>query len=215
MNCCFLKKKEPNRLNTVFPAASPNIDQIDVSVQCGRCRSPQAIPKKAAVFVCSACRCVNRIRYSEATQERRMSFIDCDVGETKMLPNTPTLFQLGDASGADKGTIPVCSVCLDGIGDMVLDTCNHGGICEECSRHIALNKAVGGCHCPKCRTEITHILRIGELHDDFAKVREVELPKHANSSPPLVPPPVGYRKEKGNEPSTPHPTTESQSQDES
>lgn len=192
-----MKRRSPPSRNRVNFPTPPTIDVIDVSVQCGRCRAPQAIPNRAVVFVCSACRCVNRVRHHHTSRERRMSFIDCDIGESKMIPNIATLFQLGDTlPGSSQSSIPICSVCLDGVGDMILENCMHGGICEECSRHIALNKAVGGSHCPKCRIEILQILRIGELHDDFAKARPVELPSVPHNSPPRVPPPVGFRKEK-------------------
>ena len=123
-----------------------------------------------------------------------MSFIDCDIGDSQLLENTSTVFQLGD--NADGKSIPICSVCLDGVGDMVLDHCGHGGICEDCARHIALNKAVGGAHCPLDKREIAQLLRIGELHPEFVKVRVVELPEAARKEPPKVPPPVGLRKSK-------------------
>ena len=153
------------------------------------------MPAKAIVMVCSACRCVNRIKAVDGNlSERRMSFIDCDMGDSQLISHSPALFQLGES--ADGLSVPICSVCLDGVGDMILDNCGHGGICEECARHIALNKAVGGAHCPLDKEEITHILRIGELHPEFVKAREIILPKGGHVDPPKVPPPVGMRKSK-------------------
>jgi len=116
-----------------------------------------------------------------------------------MVSNSPSLFQLGDtvtSQGDMKFAIPVCSVCLDGVGDMILQPCEHGGICEDCAKHIALNKAVGGAHCPKCRMDISNILRIGEVQDDFVRAKMCQLPDVARSKPPRVPPPVGQRKAK-------------------
>ena len=136
---------------------------------------------------------------------RKMSFIDCDIGDSFLIPNTPSLFQLGDSSTTEgnlASSIPICSVCLDGVGDMVLKHCNHGGICEDCARHIALNKAVGGSHCPKCRQEIVYILRIGELQDEFVKVRQIALPELPRDHPPRVPPPPGSHKAKSGDDST-------------
>ena len=207
MLCCLFKKRRP-AAPVIFPSPS---SPTNVSIQCGRCKVVQAIPTRAVVFVCSSCHCVNRVYYSETTQQRRMSYVDCDISEATIIPNTPALFQLGDVTNSKNSSIPICSVCLDGVGDMILDTCQHGGICEECARHIAMNKAVGGSHCPKCRTDITQILRIGELHSEFAKVRHIVLPGPADNAPPRVPPPVGYRKEKGPEttPAEQTPTNES------
>lgn len=130
--------------------------------------------------------------------ERRLSFVDCGIGDSITIPNIPPLFQLGEstASGAARVQIPVCSVCLEGIGDMVLEECGHGGICEECALQIAMNKSVGGAHCPRCRGAITQVLRIGELHDDTAKCKQISLPTVSQYAPPRVPPPVGWRKEK-------------------
>ena len=195
MNCCLFKKStnaRPSRV-TRFPAP-PTIEVVDISLQCGKCRAPQAVPEKAIVMVCSACRCVNRITVSQPSLERKVSFIDCDVGDVQLLHNTPLIFQLGESS--DGNSIPICSVCLDGPGDMVLDNCGHGGICEACARHIALNKAVGGAHCPLDKQDISHILRIGELHTELVKARQIVLPDTPNKEPPRVPPPVGMRKGK-------------------
>lgn len=132
-----------------------------------------------------------------------MSFIDCDMGDSQLISHSPALFQLGESS--DGLSVPVCSVCLDGVGDMILDNCGHGGICEECAQHIALNKAVGGAHCPLDKVEITHILRIGELHPEFVKAREIILPKGGHVDPPKVPPPVGMRKSKRQDPDSSSP----------
>jgi hypothetical protein len=82
---------------------------------------------------------------------------------------------------------------------MVLEDCGHGGICEACSLQIASNKSVGGAHCPRCRQPIVKVLRIGELHDDTAKCKALVLPESISRSPPRVPPPVGWRKEKGDD----------------
>ena len=137
---------------------------------------------------------MNRVRLDSSTRERILSFIDCDVGDCQLIQKTPTIFQLGDT--ADGNSIPVCSVCLDGPGDMILENCGHGGICDDCARHIALNKAVGGAHCPLDKQEIVHILRIGELDEQYVKAREIELPELPQSEPPRVPPPVGLHKGK-------------------
>lgn len=191
MNCCLFKKcvsKPRTPASVEFPPHSSTVSTI----ACGRCGLSQAVPETSLVMICSKCRCVNRIRAHGIV--RSVSFIDCDVGDSEIVKNTPALFQLGEAS--DGRSIPICSVCLDGVGDILLEHCGHGGICEECARHIALNKAVGGAHCPLDKREILFISRIGELHDEFAKVRAIELPEQHNHEPPKVPPPVGLRKNK-------------------
>lgn len=198
MNCCLFKKCSPKKEN-VRPVRFPGTEPVDQEVvKCGRCQTEHAIPQKALVMVCSNCRCVNRIQ-SDGLQ-RRVSFIDCDVGDSEIIQNTATVFQLGESS--DGRSIPICSVCLDGVGDIVLEHCGHGGICEACARHIALNRAVGGAHCPLDKRDISHISRIGELHAEFVKVRAIDLPEPVTSEPPRVPPPVGLRKSKDAEPKT-------------
>jgi hypothetical protein len=199
MNCCLFKKKSALNRNHPNPALrfpEPSA-RVDVPIECGRCRVPQSVPEKAIVMVCSSCRCVNRIKLEGV--DRRVSFIDCDVGEAQIIQSTRAVFQLGENS--DGRSIPICSVCLDGVGDVILEHCGHGGICEDCARHIALNKAVGGSNCPLDKQSIDHISRIGELHDDFVKTRDIVLPDATTNQPPRVPPPVGLRKSKGsNEP---------------
>jgi hypothetical protein len=194
MKCCLFGRNSRKRTAPVDTMRFPDPSfASDITLQCGRCRAPQLVPKKAIVMVCSACRCVNRIKLDGI--ERRVSYIDCDVGDSEIIQNTQTVFQLGETS--DGKSIPICSVCLDGVGDMILEHCGHGGICEDCARHIALNKAVGGSHCPLDKQNISHISRIGELHPEFVKARPMELPESPRSHPPRVPPPVGLRKSKG------------------
>lgn len=200
LNCCLFKlcsSSSSSRESVIFPSQPivQSTEPPDVAVQCGRCKSDQSLPAKAIVMVCLRCHCVNRLRLDPITNERRVSFIDCDVGECELIPNSPSIFQLGD--NADGRSIPTCSVCLDGPGDMVLENCGHGGICEDCARHIALNQAVGGAHCPLDKQEILKILRIGELNDQFVKARQCDLPEVPLIQPPRVPAPVGLRKEKG------------------
>ena len=200
LRCCLFTSKPESRDRSLNFPPRPTIEEVsDVCLRCGRCGASLTIPQRAIVFVCSSCRCVNRVIFDERNNQRRTSIIDCNVGEAVKIPNTPSLFQLGDSAtteGDVRSAIPVCSVCLDGVGDMILETCSHGGICEDCSRHIALNKAVGGSHCPKCRQDITQVLRIGEVQEDYVRAKLVELPELPQNNPPKVPPPVGYRKEK-------------------
>lgn len=193
MNCCLFKKcvSKPRNPASVDSPGNLHSSSMD-SVRCGRCGLTQAVPGTSIVMICSTCRCVNRIRTHGTV--RSVSFIDCDVGESEIVRNSPALFQLGEAS--DGRSIPICSVCLDGVGDVLLENCGHGGICEECARHIALNKAVGGAYCPLDKREIMFISRIGELHDEFAKVRVIKLLEQHNHDPPKVPPPVGLKKTK-------------------
>ena len=200
LNCCLFKKcssRRPSRESVRFPGhvVTRLQEAADIQQQCGRCGTDQQVPSGALAMVCSRCQCVNRLRSDKSSGQRRNSFIDCDVGDCQLIQNTEGVFQLGD--NPDGKSIPVCSVCLDGPGDMILENCGHGGICEDCARHIALNKAVGGAHCPLDKLEIVHLLRIGELNDQFLKAREVELPLLPQNEPPRVPPPVGLRKDKG------------------
>jgi hypothetical protein len=193
MRCCLFKKSRARRPvpDTILPFPGEPL-RNEVTVRCGRCREPQSIPDKAIVMVCSNCCLVNRVQ--TRGMERRLSFIDCDIGDSEIMVLEPAVFQLGEAP--DRRSIPICSVCLEGVGDIILEPCGHGGICEDCARHIALNKAVGGPHCPLDKRPIDHILRIGELHPDFVKARTLELPELAAKEPPRVPPPLGLRKAK-------------------
>ncbi len=202
--CCFFWKKNRQRSTNRSPTPrlrfpTPTDEKEEILLErCAKCNANLSVPGAANVFVCSICRCVNRVTL---TPERRLSFIDCGIGESITIPNIPPLFQLGEVPSAQsclnlRVQIPICSVCLEGIGDMVLEECGHGGICEECALQIALNKSVGGAHCPRCRGIISKVLRIGELHDDTAKCKELALPTVSKNEPPRVPPPVGWNKSK-------------------
>ncbi|EEQ99883.1 hypothetical protein Pmar_PMAR006555 [Perkinsus marinus ATCC 50983] len=92
-------------------------------------------------------------------------------------------------------TIAPCSVCLDNPGDMVVLPCGHAGICQSCAVHIASNEAVGGSCCPKCRTEIDQLVRIGKVYD--TSIQGIEAPFTRQARAPPVPSPPGLEKMKG------------------
>ena len=117
------------------------------------------------------------------------------------------MFQLDNGKDVDSSLLaeincsddqlPQCSVCLDGAGDIVLLPCSHGGLCEECARHIARNMAVGGAHCPRCREPIERVVRISNLQYNVAHATElVFAPGEILKAPPKVPPPPGQKKNK-------------------
>ncbi len=167
----------------------------DYTVQCLRCKAPQSIPTASIVFVCSSCHSVNRV---DGAADRTLSIVDCDDDSAVMIPNTPQLFSLGEGGGGPLA-VPVCSVCLESPGDVILSDCGHGGLCEACARHILLNKAVGGSHCPKCRSVIKNLVRVSEIHEEFVKGKKLEIQESKAKTPPKVPPPVGLRKAKEGE----------------
>jgi len=72
--------------------------------------------------------------------------------------------------------LPVCVVCLDKSGCMVLLPCAHGGVCEECATRIAQNRAMGGAHCPHCRAVIETLVKLSQVDGDVAKGTEVRIP---------------------------------------
>eukprot|EP00928_Gymnodinium_smaydae_P035586 TRINITY_DN2501_c0_g1_i1.p1 TRINITY_DN2501_c0_g1~~TRINITY_DN2501_c0_g1_i1.p1 ORF type:complete len:354 (-),score=41.38 TRINITY_DN2501_c0_g1_i1:272-1213(-) len=75
-----------------------------------------------------------------------------------------------------KGGLPMCSVCFDAVGSMVLLPCSHGSVCEECVTRIVQNRASGGNHCPHCRTKIQRLVKIQEFNGSTAKGIELRIP---------------------------------------
>lgn len=140
---------------------------------------------------------------------RRLSIVDFEnpTSNPVSLPNSPDVYQLSDGpvqsfSGDGSSTsikaeeLCVCSVCVENPGDMVLLPCNHGGLCDACARHIAFNNAVGGTHCPKCRSSIHGLLRIGEINKDSIRCITIPIEDAMTKNPPRVPTLIGGKKER-------------------
>merc|ERR1712135_226251 len=72
--------------------------------------------------------------------------------------------------------LPLCVVCLDAIGSVVLLPCAHGGICEGCATTIAQDQSRGGAHCPHCRTTIDTLVVLNEIVGDVAAGVEIRVP---------------------------------------
>eukprot|EP00450_Noctiluca_scintillans_P004671 CAMPEP_0194496660 /NCGR_PEP_ID=MMETSP0253-20130528/13859_1 /TAXON_ID=2966 /ORGANISM="Noctiluca scintillans" /LENGTH=291 /DNA_ID=CAMNT_0039338085 /DNA_START=116 /DNA_END=988 /DNA_ORIENTATION=- len=72
--------------------------------------------------------------------------------------------------------LPMCVVCLDAIGNVVLLPCAHGGICEGCATKIAQNHRAGGGKCPHCRTSIDTLVNLKEINGDVATGVEIRVP---------------------------------------
>lgn len=83
--------------------------------------------------------------------------------------------QATNDSWASNG-LPLCVVCLDAVGDMVLLPCSHGSVCEECVTRIVQNRASGGAHCPHCRGNIQTLVKIHEVSGNVARGVEVRIP---------------------------------------
>lgn len=166
-------------------------------VKCMACgaEQPQVM---ANVFVCVSCSKVNRINGDT------VSVVSKNEDPIQLMRTSSSTFApIGSepAGGSALGmepVVPVCTVCMDGPGDMVLLPCSHGGLCEGCAKHIAKNLSVGGNHCIKCRTRIEKLVRLDELYRDSATGLVVEVPKSdIQKGPPKVPAPPGLNKEKG------------------
>ncbi|KAF4660431.1 hypothetical protein FOZ61_004027 [Perkinsus olseni] len=169
------KKKQPNLVT----------DQV----ACDVCHAVQSLSAGANVFVCETCRSVNRVYL--VAGERRLSTVP---EPTVILDNVTGVVPV--SSEVMTKTITPCSVCLDNPGDMVILPCGHAGICQSCAVHIASNEAVGGSCCPKCRTDIDQLVRIGKLYDTSIQGCEVLFSRRVKA-PPSVPPPPGLEKVKG------------------
>ncbi|KAF4667539.1 hypothetical protein FOL47_003502 [Perkinsus chesapeaki] len=162
---------------------------INDQVACDVCHAVQTLPLGANVFVCSTCRSVNRVYM--VSGERRLSTVS---DPTVILDNVTDVMPA--SSEVATTSISPCSVCLDNPGDMVILPCGHAGICQSCAVHIASNEAVGGSCCPKCRTDIEQLVRIGKLYDTSIQGCEVPFSRR-RKSPPSVPPPLGLEQAKG------------------
>ena len=190
---------------------------------CFKCHTSQSVAKDATVFVCTKCHIVNRLNLvvhatvvdvvtpGHATPQ----VLQEDLTELQTISlkrvNSSTFLPLSDAPevarelsntppgvASSSSVIPPCSICLDAPGDMIFLSCNHGGFCDACARHIASNSAVGGACCVKCRAAIQSLGRIIEVHPDHVKAVSVDLPANSRSKagPPRVPPPRGFNKAK-------------------
>jgi len=180
-------------------------------ISCANCGENQPIIETLPAFVCIKCHKVNRIVFDESYAGRRGTIVEPSsdpANEPVMLVRTssstflPAEF-VEDASKQRREMepiIPQCTVCMDGAGDVVLLPCSHSAICEDCAKHIAKNKSVGGSHCPRCRENIKQLLRLSELYPEGdAKGVPISVPKEeVRSGPPKVPPPPGHNKAKNN-----------------
>ena len=199
-----LKKKDDKQTALV---AATNLQSEQQRI-CTQCTTSQSVAKDSTVFVCISCHTVNRVvgPDQDATTntitpsivlKRLNSSTFIPVSESVKPPvsvSTPVV-----SSMVPIPTIGLCSVCMDGPGDMIFLKCNHGGFCEPCARHIAQNMAVGGSHCPRCRQPIEAIVRIIEMNNDVVKAVEIEVEENGGvkkNQPPKVPPPRGYNKAK-------------------
>ena len=185
------------------PNSESNITPQTFTMNCGNCNFSQSIVNNLSAFVCIDCHRVNRIIVKDPqTGGRRLSISDPALEEFRLVRTSSTTFAVEGgqdlaALKVNENTVPLCSVCMDGPGDMVLLPCAHGAICEACAQHISRNLSVGGSLCPKCRVEITQLVRLSELHPKKAKGVSVIIPADSRlKGPPKVPPPPGQHKAK-------------------
>jgi hypothetical protein len=192
----------PNNLSTQLQTAEGGVFKI----ACANCGEVQPIIENLSAFVCCKCHKVNRIMVE--SNRRTGTISSDDSAEPVMLVRTSSSTFLPAEFVEDiqkqrkemEPIIPHCSVCMDAPGDVVLLPCSHSAICEECAKHIAKNKSVGGSHCPRCREDIKSLLRLSELYPEGdAKGVPIVIPKEdMRSGPPRVPPPPGLNKAKNN-----------------
>ena len=208
---CMKKNKSED---AALKSASSSL-KTEQQLVCSQCKTAQSVAKDATVFVCVSCHSVNRVR-EESVESKESSLCVTDQYVLKRV-NSSTFAQLSNdatkpmemsvststpivtsAVPGSPPTIGLCSVCMDGPGDMIFFKCNHGGFCEPCARHIAQNMAVGGSHCPRCREPIEALVRIVEMRNDVVKAVSVEVQagNGGSKNPPKVPPPRGYNKAK-------------------
>lgn len=56
-----------------------------------------------------------------------------------------------------------CKICFAGVADVVLRPCGHGGICEDCARHLTGLKS--SALCPFDREPIQAFMKIDPKHE--------------------------------------------------
>ena len=205
---CMRKKSDDKALKNLAKASDLKTEQ---QLVCTSCKTSQSVAKDATVFVCVSCHHVNRTGEDVIAVDSKDTFVLKRVNsstfaqlsdETKQVPivTTSSTPVVTSSITPSSPTIGLCSVCMDGPGDMIFLKCNHGGFCEPCARHIAQNMAVGGSHCPRCREPIEALVRIVEMREDVVKAVSVEVVQAGGAltskNPPKVPPPRGYNKAK-------------------
>jgi len=66
----------------------------------------------------------------------------------------------GDVGGKVEDAVeivpPVCSVCLDGVCDAVIQPCGHASCCNKCAKALKSRKKC----CPRCNTRVRGIVVI-------------------------------------------------------
>lgn len=62
-----------------------------------------------------------------------------------------------------------CSICAAAVADVVLRPCGHGGICEDCARHLTSSRT--SALCPYCREPIDAFMKI-DPKQEVSVVRE-------------------------------------------
>ena len=213
----FLKKCVPKCGKSKEPSGegaqlAPAVEAT-IPVACLKCGLAERIVANQSSFVCKNCHRVHRVADSGGVRKlsiandgsssgeiyslQRLSSSAYICGEKDVLSENPQM--VGSSIVATgPAAIPVCSVCMDGPGDVVLLPCAHGAICEPCAKHISRNMSVGGSHCPKCRQPISRIVRVSELDGVAAKGIAISVPESEirKNGPPRVPPPPGLNKEK-------------------
>ena len=149
-------------------------------------------------FVCAMCGCVNR-----KNEVRKLE--TSEVCEVTLLRTGPCLYLAEKDSDCELGGLakkfPVvlghCDLCMDALGDCVLLSCGHGGVCERCATSLLTLSSTSN-QCPVCRAEIAAILRILALYEDCAKTVQVKCvsARPAQGQAPSVP--TLSRKKKAN-----------------
>ena len=195
-NCCLASKAQLDSIDKADRRPCSETATPDCSasvVNCARCSYSQSVLESVRAYICPKCFSVNSI----SSHSKQQSVVDITQFDVLEIPFTFRAFESADTKGSSGSRslpdIASCSVCMEEPGDIVLLPCRHGAICEDCARFIVGNNAVGGQKCPKCRQQISQILKLAEVTHTI--ITAVNLPMGVVASgPPRVPPPPGSRK---------------------
>lgn len=100
----------------------------------------------------------------------------------EILPSGNRASEISTGSRPSKNGLPLCAICLDSPGDIVVLPCSHGGLCISCIMKIIENQARGGRHCPHCRGNIRSIVKLREVSGELARGFEIRIPKQSRYS---------------------------------
>jgi len=193
-NCCFVSKNDTRLVDNDNPLFS-EVDTPEYTyavVNCAKCNGAHSILNAIRAYICPKCFAVNTI----ADDSKQQTVVDINQYDVLEIPFTSRAFESTDSRASSSGSslpeIAICSVCMEEPGDVIMIPCRHGAVCQDCAKFILGNNAVGGQKCPKCRQQISQIVKMAQV--TCTSITAVQLQVTARSGPPKVPPPPGSRK---------------------